>query len=53
MNIWPVTAVMSGQSWLGGTKMRLNLTISLILSNDFFYISTIDIYHEYLSFYYS
>ena len=35
MNIWPVTALVSGQSWLGGTKIRIILNIALILHFDF------------------
>ena len=31
MNTWPVTAVVSSQSQLGGTKIRIILNISLIL----------------------
>ena len=31
MNIWPVTAVVSGQSRLGDTKMGIFLNIALIL----------------------
>ncbi len=31
MNIWPVTAVVSGQSRLGSTKIRIILNIALIL----------------------
>ena len=34
MNIWPVTAVVSGQSRLGGTKIRIILNITLILHYD-------------------
>ena len=34
MNIWPVTAVVSGQSRLGGTKIRIILNIALILHYD-------------------
>ena len=34
MNIWPVTAVVSCQSRLGGTKIREILNISLILHYD-------------------
>ena len=30
MNIWPVMAVLSGQSRLGGTKIRTILNIALI-----------------------
>ena len=34
MNIWHVTAVVSGQSRLGGTKIRIILNIALILHYD-------------------
>ena len=34
MNIGPVTSVMSGQSRLGGTKIRIILNIALILYFD-------------------
>ena len=34
MNIWPVAAVVSGQSRLGGTKIRVILNIALILHFD-------------------
>ena len=35
MNIWSVTAVVSGQSRLGGTKIRIILDIALILHFDY------------------
>ena len=34
MNIWPVTAVVSDQSRLGGTKIRIFQNIALILHYD-------------------
>ena len=34
MNIWPVTAVLSGQSRLGGSKIRIILNKALILHYD-------------------
>ena len=34
MYIWPVTAVVSGQSRLGSTKIRIILNIALILHYD-------------------
>ncbi len=34
MNIWPMTAVVSGQSQLGSRKIRIILNIALILHYD-------------------
>ena len=34
--IWPMTAVVSGQTRLGGTKIRIILNIALILHYDSF-----------------
>ncbi len=34
MKIWPVTAVVSGQSWLGSTEIRIILYIPSILHHD-------------------
>ncbi len=37
MNIWPEKAVVFGESWLGGTKIRIILNIVLILMGESLY----------------